>query len=489
MVVNNTILAMTFNHVVLPPKLPGEQETEAQVIEVQNDLLSRVLDAAGKLKEISDAKAVVVWESIEKTLRTLKEVRTEGWVNEASLLGALKDLQPGNAIIVHVALQNACILIRYPSDEDENIIFETFETSPTAESTLAAKGALEWDFPGSAVSLARSKFENPVFQKNLAGFLERASREALDEFCPKTHKAGVKVSETRDTVDPAIISQFLMTLVETNGSRTYPPILRKRVKDDVCWDNAERPWSGVQIGRMQYKFLMCALMAHLLEDSVHTVDHEQCNFLKTKVCRRLAKLEAKRENASAVIRDAYTWLFAVIGPECQKSIDTVTAVFEARWDYFKRSIRRKVDRLPQAAEDKDLHLSLRNSLPYLKAVLDWSRQSQGACKVVDPTTPDRNSNKGKTEQFSAITTRYTSLADVERTIESAAPDIPDEKGKCEALCMDLSRQIEDYMSAVGKAYGNDPEQISVCILSVFELWIQMDKCAMVAHPLLADYHP
>lgn len=126
--------------------------------------------------------------------------------------------------------------------DEENIIFETFETSPTAESTLAAKGALEWDFPGSAVSLPLCEFENPVFQKGLAGFLERASREVLEEFCPKVREDGVKVSEARDTVDPAIISQFLMTLLETNGSRIYPPLLRKRVKDDVCWDNAELPW-------------------------------------------------------------------------------------------------------------------------------------------------------------------------------------------------------------------------------------------------------
>ncbi|KAE8311556.1 hypothetical protein BDV41DRAFT_578450 [Aspergillus transmontanensis] len=153
MAVHRNILPLTFSHIVLPPKLPGKRETEAQVLEVQNDLLSRVIDAVGQLKEISDAKAVVAWESIEKTLRTLGEVSTEGWVNEASLLGALEELQPGNAIILHVALQNACILIRYPPDEDENIIFETFETSATAESTLAAKGALEWDFPGSAVPL------------------------------------------------------------------------------------------------------------------------------------------------------------------------------------------------------------------------------------------------------------------------------------------------------------------------------------------------
>lgn len=74
-------------------------------------------------------------------------------------------------------------------------------------------------------------------------------------------------------------------------------------------------------------------------------------------------------------------------------------------------------------------------------------------------------------------------------MESAAHDISNEKVKCEAQCMDLSRKIEDYMSAVRNAYEDDPEQMSVFILNVFELWVRMDKCAIAVYPLLADYYP
>ncbi|KAE8351950.1 hypothetical protein BDV28DRAFT_149500 [Aspergillus coremiiformis] len=503
-----TVISLTFNHVALPPKLPGKQETEAQVQEVQNDLLSRVLDALNKLKEIGDANAAIIWQSIEKTLRRCGEVNTEGWINEESILSTLKELQPGDAIIVHVALQNACILIRYSSD-DANIIFETFETSPTAEATLAAKGALQWDFPGAAVSLPLCEFENPVFQKSFAAFVARASSEVLDEFCPKTRKAGVEVSETRDTVDPAIITQFLMTLLETNGSRIHPKLLRKRVKDDVCWDKAELPWRrspfwlvlrvciqrllylhlGPDLGRMQYKFFMCMLMAHLLKDSVNMVDHEQCNFLKTKLCRRLAKLETEKQNSSPTVRDAHTLLFAGVGLLCQKSIDIAMGAFEAHWAHFKKRTKRRIELLPRVAEDNDLRLTLRNSLPYLEDVLNRSRKSQDAQKIIDPTALSENSRKDTTEQFNSLTTLYTTLTEMELTIESQPRELPKSKAKCEALCIQLSRQIEDYMSAVGNAYDDDPEQMSIFILSIFELWVCMDRCAIIVYPLLADYHP
>jgi hypothetical protein len=127
------------------------------------------------------------------------------------------------------------------SHNEPNVIIEAFETSPTAEQALSAKGALQWDFPGVAVSVPNDVFDNPEFQKRLAAFLENASREHLDQVAIKVRKAGVDISEDRNTVHPAIIMQFLMTLLDANGERISLPVLRKRVKDDVCWDNARLP--------------------------------------------------------------------------------------------------------------------------------------------------------------------------------------------------------------------------------------------------------
>lgn len=47
---------------------------------------------------------------------------------------------------------------------------------------------------------------------------------------------------SRDTVDSALITSMLMTILEANGTRHYPPILKKRIRDDVCWATGERPW-------------------------------------------------------------------------------------------------------------------------------------------------------------------------------------------------------------------------------------------------------
>lgn len=75
-------------------------------------------------------------------------------------------------------------------DDKETVIFEVFESSPTAERALASQGALQWDFPGVSVSLPLTQFKDASFQDSLATFIEKASIEPLEEFSAKTRKAG-----------------------------------------------------------------------------------------------------------------------------------------------------------------------------------------------------------------------------------------------------------------------------------------------------------
>ncbi len=110
-----------------------------------------------------------------------------------------------------------------------------------------------------------------------------------------------------------------MPLLEVNGKRISPKILKKRVRDDVCWaDGTEKPWRrcpfwlvlrvavqrqlsttlGGELGRLQYKFLICLMLAQFLKESLPILDLELLVFLKAKLCRRIAKLEADKDTVS-----------------------------------------------------------------------------------------------------------------------------------------------------------------------------------------------
>jgi len=162
----------------------------------------------------------------------------------------------------------------------------------------------------------------------------------LKRFAARTNKAGSSAYESRDTVDPSLISQMLMTLLEANGQHISPTLLRKRVRDDVCWaDGAEKPWRrcplwlvlrvalqrhlcslfGGEKGHIHYKFLICLVLASLLDDSVEHLSPDLLHVLKAKLCRRLVKLEVGKQRAPPVVIPLYEHMFAILGPIFEKT--------------------------------------------------------------------------------------------------------------------------------------------------------------------------
>lgn len=73
---------------------------------------------------------------------------------------------------------------------------------------------------------------------------------------------------------------------------------------------------------------------------------------------------------------------------------------------------------------------------------------------------------------------------MEMSIESALRSVPNSQKQREKQCLDVASQIRRYLDVVGDAYEGSIEQISTYILIIFELWVHMDKCTTVAHPLL-----
>jgi hypothetical protein len=121
-----------------------------------------------------------------------------------------RELDDNELLILHITEQNAGLLIRRLKEGDR-ILFEAFEVSPLSEDVLASKNALQWDFPGCAVTMPFSEFAKSSFQDELASFLDKASTESIKRFAARTSKAGLFVSESRETVDPALITQMLMS--------------------------------------------------------------------------------------------------------------------------------------------------------------------------------------------------------------------------------------------------------------------------------------
>ncbi|KAK6502488.1 hypothetical protein TWF506_003070 [Arthrobotrys conoides] len=503
-----TALEAVFNHIVLPAQLPGQEDNE--VDEVSRDLLSIVSGAIYDSRDLLCDRYHQQYSLVHQSLSNYQHAYVNGVLNKEILFEQFRSLQPKEQLIFNVTQQNAALLIhREINSSGDFVIFEAFETSPTSEKVLEVASALLWDFPGIAISVPYSKFCDTGFQEHLVLFLEQASKESIKRFAATSSKASSGAWESRDTVDPTLITDLLMTLLEAIGSRVFPSPLRKRVRDDVSWFDGINPWRrnptwlilrvavqkhlqlllGPGAGTLNYKFMKCLLLRSFLNRIYPQADPEEIVLLKSKLCRRMAKLEIGRRTEPKTLHDLHGYLADRIGPRVMDTVNLVEQYTKELWERYRNRMERRVDPLPKRADPQDTTLSLPNSGAYLQNILDdqvaCSKSGQGNRKAHEGPEIRR---KGR-EDFALFADKYYRLFDVEKKLSSintaymVSSDPPDAK-----LIM-LSRSLKRYLTEVTDLYNGMAEAFSEFILNVMDVWVSLDSFAIKEFPLLADFHP
>ncbi|CAG8973686.1 hypothetical protein HYALB_00002252 [Hymenoscyphus albidus] len=503
-----SLLESIFHHVTLPPKLPDRQEGGLDTI--QNLLTERLLNATIALRDETYERYGPGLDDVRRVILTSKIVNAGGKLDPATLVEAFRELQGNGLIIIHVSEQNAALLVRRVIDANGvAILFESFEASPLSEDALASKNALVWNFPGASVSIPIATFNDPSFQTSLADFLAQASKESIKRFAARTTKAGNFVAENRDTVAPVLITTAFMTILEANGTRYYPTILTKRVRDDVCWSEGEKPWRrsplwlilrvaitrqlctifGGEVGRALYKFIICQFLSTLLSQST-TLESALLSHLKTKLCRRLAKLETDRQNASAKVQETYDYLFNKLESKFSGVVKKTSESIEREWASWKANTKRPVLDLPRHAHPRHQYLTLPNSGQYIQMVLSEAAQNsrKGYFSTNANHTPSTfEFSSAATRQAHVFASKYFKLAEIESIINSVIMEGSNEPDS-ETQCIQAATLIRTYMDQVADAYDGYSEK-SVMLLLLLELWVHMDKHCIRTIELLKDYHP
>lgn len=400
-------------------------------------------------------------------------------------------------------------------------MIECFEASPTTEHVLAADNALEWDFPGRAVRLSLIDFEDEKLQKNLSAFLERASMEAIHGLQAKANKANVLVAETRDTSDPALISEMLMVLLEAMGEFAHVKKLKKRVRDDVNFATGLLPWRRLPFwlilrvaaqrhlhlllgrsGRACYKLLMGIFFSQLLQDSTNELvslnktdelnkhlrlDPSMIITLRTKLCRRMVKLEQEKANLKMMHSDYFERLFSRVAPKIRISIELSNNRVEKLWSDFKRKTLRKVESLHQRASEKSLQLSLELSGSYLEERLKSHKSPTTSSKDGSMDLP--NPLEKPVQEIQNFTSKIFQLARMEQKLELGIPSKGSNFEGTQARWATIVNHLRKAFLTFGETYDGDPILQSVKILTIFELWMGMDECSLIIWPLLGDYKP
>ena len=500
-----------FNHVFLPSQVP---QSDDRVTGAGNQaLVERLIKYCHQYYKLSDAQYYRHWSTLLLTLTTFRTLHgNQGLLSKKILQNAFKAITYGGVLILHIATQNSGLIIEKTPTND--YIIESFEASPAAAKVLAAQTALQWDFPSRSVVITATTFEDAAFQDSLADFLEKASIESLKQFSATTHKAGSYASESRDTPSPAVIGQLLMALLEANGGRHKATRLtRKRIHDEVCWsDGAQNPWRrsatwlvlrvglqrslcfllGDNLGTIHYKFFMSFVMSQFCIEFCSHLPADQLAFARTKLSRRIAKLRCQIESPTQEIAFAHKSLFARYENGFRTALDTANQRLDEDWRLIQTQATKRVLPLLRYVDKTDTTLSLSRSRKILQAILEEKFHGRPSSQLFLESRRNNVAQYSKWNESSAGTfDDYLKLVEIEAALklDVANPVESELDSSLNHTCVQLMGKIRQYRDVACSLYKSDPEQLSLMVLLVMELWKALDSAAVQLYPLLSQYDP
>ncbi|KAF2020220.1 hypothetical protein BU24DRAFT_477383 [Aaosphaeria arxii CBS 175.79] len=509
------LLQKLYYHVVLPRDVPGREDSNLFSIERElHDRLTRAIKAVSPHASTDHFYAI---EAARVSFVKSKAINVDGKIDKDVFVEELATLNTSQTLFLHATEQNAALLV-YREDKagaEPCVTFEVFEASAASAAVLAAENALRRTFPGHAVTVPAHIIADKTFRDALGTFLQQASIECVKKFSAVTYKANAPLPEIRDTADPAIISGLLMSILEATGQSANCTLLRKRVRDTVSFDNARKPWRrspyylvlrvalqrhlyrllGGQVGHVYYKLIMCTFLVSLLDDTVGEIPSEQIYHLKRKLGLRIAKLESDRKLDWQEAAPVLDRLIRALHPIYDRSLTVAMTYIERQWEDVQKKTRRVIKLLPVRAPPSDCVLSLTLSGPLLRRIIFNPLPAQQPVLNASKFIRNYERTKAKTEIFSRITDKYLTLNKMDDRMRQKASNyrqmLSDSSRSIdyEAICKKVSRLIKEYIETVGTAYDEYPNLKSQMFLTLFELWVILDRCAIFCYSILSEYQP
>jgi hypothetical protein len=376
-------------------------------------------------------------------------------------------------------------------------VFECFEVSPRNEDVLAAKNALVRTFPARAILIPTTTVENDGFLKEFASLLQKLSVESSTLAMETSFKAGTSVLEERQSCHPRLVSELLTAILLSDGSPFASPTITKRTHDDVCWNDSRIPWKrsplllslkvGLQLAlinstpaktaHIQYKCFMLVLITNLAQTISTGRPHlEVLSVISAKIARRTMKLGIK-------IPEFVTKLVAGTVREVRQQMDE-------RWSEASAS---EISAKLEISEPLDKTLRLERSGQALSKVVNRFRLGLSLPRE-DFYVPAKAKYYFSTAElpdpavFNNVNGGIVDLlVSFETWVAGAITEWVQLAPRTEDDCANINLLIEGYFKVARDAYQHDPEQSSIMILTILELWMALDKITCKLHPITCDY--
>ncbi|KAH0034044.1 hypothetical protein KCU78_g2340, partial [Aureobasidium melanogenum] len=480
------------NHITLPPELPQTEDLDPYTI---NRNLFHLIQDVTETFEHRDSAA---WTAVSKMLSALGKTEQAKSLNDDSLGTHLKALNTGGCLALHLPLHNSALLFLRKSPQ--TVVVEAFEVSAPNESVMETKGRLMRRFPSQAVACPVEEFFDPTFISELLIALRRLRLEGPPKsYQPKTIRSGNSLHETRDTIHPGFVTDYLITILKAIGE-DHPSITsQKSTRDDVLWKNTTYCWRRQPFwlfckvailrtllltlppeeAREQYKLFMLDVVACLLRRCCEmSVDPQMLSVVRAKLAQRALKFEQRYGKS----------------PRAQTTdiLSNARAILEKIWAQHTNMVREPEKVASQEWTDATF-LVLPGVRKKLDRILSPSDSATKKQTFTPESLPRYSQDRSVLPSLMPLSTRFplTDLLDLETWVEqnlAAWTELALAKevvGPCEKL----EELIRNYWMRASIKYRSSPLALSHTLLVSLELWVALDRICISQIPLLAEYPP
>ena len=385
----------------------------------------------------------------------------------------------------------------------EGATIECFELLPQAEHVLSFQGALLRRFPAQAVFVSNKHFQNPHFVSAISNCLHRLHEETVERMVPTTRKAGQTHTEVRDTVNPSLVTDMLMTFLAAFGSPVQTKQIQKRYRDDVLWEKAYKPWRRSPLllliktaihttlvqshdyhkGTLEYKnfyaFALCQLLQRTIEE---TSEGDLVRCIQMKLAVRIYKLSDNTYDfVKIAASETSQSAFCLIEDQCRDLL---------------RQDAKHLKPLDTTDVAHDTALRLEHSQTKLAELMnsntnDMSQTTQfipnhQAWYVTDnvglPQLPQGSMAWDDSVSVLAAIEEWV-FTEIDQWMRRRSP-----KG-IDAASSNLLNLFMSYKEKAMNTYRQSAKQLSAMILCLATMWYTMDQIACENNPLLKTYSP
>lgn len=108
-----SVFMEVFNHLVLPPQLPGKQD--ANIGSTGDAIILRLIQATSTLSRIASQEQTSPWYAIRQHLRRCQCLHINGRLEKQTLISTFYNFNEEQPLLLHIAEQNTALIVRYNS--------------------------------------------------------------------------------------------------------------------------------------------------------------------------------------------------------------------------------------------------------------------------------------------------------------------------------------------------------------------------------------